>query len=106
MKKLLVLIFVLFASLNSYSAGLVESKRIIKKSYSDSKVVKKEIRKVSKFQNDYLEHERNFFEVLSVSLKNIGVKFLSIIIGDFLNFSHDNSGIKKLQTHKEVFYKV
>ncbi len=106
MKKLLVLIFVLFASLNSYSAGLVESKRILKKNFLDTKVVKKEVRKISKFQNDDVVQERNFFEVLSVSFKNIGVKFLSIIIGDFLNFSHDNSGIKKLQTHKEVFYKV
>ena len=106
MKKLLVLIFVLFASLNSYSAGLVESKRILKKNFLDTKVVKKEVRKISKFQNDDVVQERNFFEVLSVSLRNMSVKFLSIIIGDFLNFSHDNSGIKKLQTHKEVFYKV
>ena len=106
MKKLLVLILVLFSNLNSYSAGLLECKRILKKNHLEAKVVKKEVRKSSKFQNDYLEHERNFFEVLSVSFKNIGVKFLSIIIGDFLNFSHDNSGIKKLQTHKEVFYKV
>lgn len=106
MKKLMFLILILSASLNSNSAGLVEGQRITKKNYLKFKVVKKEIRKLSKFQNVCIDQERNFFDVLSVSLKNISVKIFSIFIGDFLNFSFNNSEIRHLKPHNEIINKV
>lgn len=106
MKKLIVLILILSASLNSNSAGLVDGQIITNKNYLKFKVVKKGIRKFSNFQNVCIDQERNFFDVLSVSLKNISVKIFSIFIDDFLNFSCNNSKIWHLKTHNVIINKV